>query len=192
MKHLTIFAAFILIAIMAGTTAQAQIRCIISGGKKCIINLDLVEEPIDTNCNGGSNLGSALFNAPVGLPSGTINASLTPTNVSVTITDPVLGTITSTLYAGPTNAATVTSNTQNRFPATVRFSFFSDATASARPGITFRTRTPIVFSSTTVNSYNPFVAETLKVENDVHYYDINDPLKKSQFILMKGSEVTLN
>lgn len=171
--------------------AQAQ-TCVIINGKKCIVIVDPLGNPIDTNCNEGANLGTAGFSGPVAPPTGPINVTLNPVSVNVTINDPILGSVTTTLNPSPSNSATVKSNGPLRFPATVTLTFNGNASASTRPGITFRTRTPLVFTNPAVNSYNPFAAEKVTLTSDVEYYDAFDPLQRTQFVLQAGTELTLN
>ena len=192
---------FMLIAVLAivGTiavhsAASAQIyTCIIVNGCKVLIILDPCGNIVGTQTDCGSN-GSGTFNGPQFPPQGPVPpSSLTAQNITATVLDPVYGAINTTLDASrPSPATTIASNSiQSRYPLTVTIPFFANATLSSRPGITYASRQPIIFSSNNVNSLNPFNNETLTLQTNVDFYNTADLSQTTAFRLSAGSTVTL-
>jgi hypothetical protein len=104
-------------------------------------------------------------------------ATLDPVNISITSTDPVLGTITTTLdQTRRSTSSTIISNTPGiEFPATEKINFFAEATISSRPGKQYRSIQEVQLGSRNVNSFNPHRQERFSLIRKVDFEDVNNP-----------------
>jgi hypothetical protein len=104
-------------------------------------------------------------------------AVLDPVTINITSTDPVLGTVTTTLDPNRTStSSTITSNTPGiEFPATEKINFFAEATISSRPGKQYRSIQEVQLSSRTVSSFNPHRQERFSLVRKVDFEDVNNP-----------------
>jgi hypothetical protein len=196
MKKLAIFATLLFVALLITTkTSFAQpYTCIIVNGQKCYVTVN-ADGTIDTTCDNGST-GQGDFKSTTGpIPArGDVNTTLVPSNIKATVKDQTLGNISTTLdlsrQSTPTTLTTATPGT--RFPLIVKLNFFANASIDARPGITYQSASELNFFSNSVSSVDPFVAETLTLQNDVDFYDKNDPTHTTVFTLQGGTtNVTL-
>ena len=195
---------FMLIAVLAivGTVvihsaASAQrYTCIFVNGCKVLIILDPCGNIIGTQTDCGSS-GSGTFNGPVFPTQGPVPPStLVAEQINATVQDPVYGAINTTL--DPTRTATsiiASNNPTERYPLSVTISFYANATISAKPGVTYTSRQPLNFSSSNVNSLDPFNSETFTLQSDVEFYDPHGGAlggeEPTAFRLAAGSSVTL-
>lgn len=155
-----------LFAVNAIATAQYSYTCIIVNGVKVII--------LNTQGTASGSTGSGTFNPVVPVPpTGPINASFTATNINVTASDPVNGTITTRLAPGGTQPlTTIVSNQPDiRFPATGKIVFNGAASISSKPGVIYTSTTPLEFTSTNLTSTPPFQGETFTLSKDVDFID---------------------
>jgi hypothetical protein len=110
------------------------------------------------------------------------------------VSDPALGTVTTTLDASRTAPATtiVSNNEGEAFPATATIQFYANATLEANgEDRVYASRDPLVFVAD-VNSVAPFEDETFTLANDVDFYDPNDEARNTAFRLRAGeTTVTL-
>jgi hypothetical protein len=191
MKKLTIIASLMFVALLVTTSASfAQpYTCIIVNGQKCYVTLN-ADGTTTTTCDNGST-GQGDFKSTTGqIPArGDVNTTLVPSNIKATVKDQTLGNITTTLdlsrNSTPTTISTITPGT--RFPLNVKINFFANASVDARPGTTYQSAAELQFASSNVNSVDPFVAETLTLQNDVDFYDTADPTHATVFTLQGGT-----
>ncbi|HVZ39697.1 MAG TPA: hypothetical protein VHI13_10505 [Candidatus Kapabacteria bacterium] len=94
------------------------------------------------------------------------------TSFSASGTDPALGGFTWSLDASrDAGATTITAfNSEQDFPATAHLELYLQATFDWHPGKVYRSRTPVAFSSSLVNTY-PFVQEHLTLDSPVEFED---------------------
>lgn len=190
------FATFAVIAFTGATTSQAQTyTCTIVDGCKLIITYDADGNIIDKRLDCGST-GSGTFSSnesPIS-KEGPIDSKLDPSDISATVQDEELGTITTSLDASRSSTTTtLTSNTKDeRFPATLKLNFYATASAEAKPDSKYASRTELNFASENIQSANPFEKETLTLQNDVEFYDTDDKEQRTVFTLNAGeTQVTL-
>ena len=80
----------------------------------------------------------------------------------------------------------------SRYPLEVTISFYAQATLSSQEGKAYLSDAELSFSSSSVNSVNPFKNETLTLQNDVNFYLKGDETHTTVFTLQAGStSVTL-
>jgi hypothetical protein len=121
-----------------------------------------------------------------------VNAVLVPVDISASVSDPLRGTITTTLDPErPSSPTTIRSVDEgSRFPLAVDISFYATASLGSASGVTYKSRTQLVFSSKKVRSLDPFNNEELILKNDVEFYDAADPRQRTVFSL-QGNETKL-
>ncbi len=105
------------------------------------------------------------------------SATLTPTAISVTSVDPVLGTITTTLDptrpATPSTIRSLAAATQ--FPATEDIFFYARTTISSRPGKAYRSIQQVHLASQNVRSFAPHQNEPFVLAGPVQFEDVTLP-----------------
>lgn len=185
---IVVFAMLSLGRLVASAQQPSQYSCIISNGQKCYVFYDGTGKEADTVCDEGSS-GIGIFRGGLLQAKGRVAAELVPTDITVSIPDPIYGTITTTL--DPTRQsglATIQSIDQtNRFPLDVNISFHATASLQTAPGIVYKSRTQLVFSSSAVTSLNPFNGEVLTLKNDAEFYDAADTIQRTVFALQAGT-----
>ena len=104
-------------------------------------------------------------------------AVLDPTLINVTSTDPVLGTVTTTLDRNRrSTSSTIVSNVSGvEFPATEDIYFFAEATISSRPGKLYRSIQEVHLNSRNVLTFNPHRQERFNLVRRVDFEDVNAP-----------------
>lgn len=192
MKRILAISLFALAAAVAGgSRAYAQHdTCIIVNGVWCIVHLDAAGNVIRVDCPPGST-GDAEFTPVQGAtipPAGPVNVDLQPDGVNATSVDPNLGVITTTYDATrPPSNTTVVSVGPDRYPLQVRIHFNANVTVSSEPGKVYANVNEIELGSDNANSLQPFVNERFTLQNDVDFYDVNDPLRQVALRLQAGT-----
>ncbi len=184
--------AVALVSIHGVTSAQEGCRDItLANGTKVtcvIVNGQKVYADANGNVYNVNSSGNATFQA-------TVNKNcvqyLTPISVSATGTDPVLGTVTTTLDATRVPAASTLASAQaaTTFPALSTISFYANATLSSKPGVNYRSVQPITLNGV-VNSFNPFNNESFRTTAPVDFEDVNTP--GTVAFTLRSLSVTLN
>jgi hypothetical protein len=177
------------------TAAQAQpCTCNIVNGCKIITFYNAAGVPIGTQTicptTGTGTFGCNIIEPPPP-PTGALNVSVPPVGLNSTAISPTFGPITTALDLTRTSTnATIISNGADRFPATVRFSFFATATVN---GVRYCSRTELEFLNQNVTSFNPFNNEVFTLQRDVAFVaNCNLATSPTVFLLRAGSQVTLN
>ncbi len=104
-------------------------------------------------------------------------AELEPQKIDVTSSDPVLGTITTTLDATRTSTnSRIESNVAGtEFPATENIYFYANATISSKKGVVYQSINEVHLTSDNVNSFNPHVNEQFTLAEKVDFEDVKNP-----------------
>lgn len=178
----------------AGTVALAQpCTCNVVDGCKVITYYD-----DDGNITGTETIcpstGSGTFNCNfVEIPpTGPLNLSIPPDKIDVESLSPLYGPIVTSIDQKRTssNATIVSNNARERFPLTVRFSFYARTNVAGRE---YCSTEELIFENTSVYSFNPFNKEKFCLVNDVKFVPCDDPTAPVAFVLAGGSTcVTLN
>ncbi len=124
-------------------------------------------------------------------PTGPINLSIPPVTIDAHGDSPLYGAVDTRIDPDrPSSNATIVSNGADRFPLSVRFSFYARSSVAGRE---YCSRDELVFSSREVNSFRPFERERFCLERDVEFYLCDDDSQKTAFVLHAGQTcVTLN
>jgi hypothetical protein len=189
MKKIIALAALACASFLATQTAFAQpYTCIIINGQKCyVVTND--DGTTTTTCDDGST-GQGDFKSTTGeIPSkGDVNTTLDPTAITATVNDPTYGEITTTLdpsrQSSPATISTIKPG--SRFPLQVDINFYAEARLKSVDKV-YESATELKFSSSVVNSVNPFKNETLTLQNDVDFYEQGDETHATAFTLQAGS-----
>ncbi len=196
------FAMFAIVSVSVAQDTKDLPPCIIVNGVKCYVKYDECRRIIAINCPGGSS-GTAQFKvllpddpcAPEGStdldPSQPIKAALQPVSISVSVSDPDYGTISTSVDPTRTPSNTTIESINGEagevFPLKVRIRFYALATVESEPGATYVSQSELIFGNDEVNSVAPFQNETFTLQNDVVYYRQGDESQAPAFTLQAGT-----
>lgn len=184
-RMLVAFAAIAFGVAMAGSIASAQTCIVVNGVKVYVLPNTYLASGSSGNATFSSN--TAIIPDPDPSP---LNESLTPLSVNVTVNEPTLGVVTTTLDASRTaTPSTIVSNGTGRYPATGTINFYATATIASQPGNNYQSQSELVFVNNALTQVLPFNAG-FTLQSDVLFLD---PATGNSFTLQGGTTtVTLN
>ena len=172
--------------------AQPDCSCVIVDGCKVVTFYDEFGNPISTETICPST-GTGDFNCTKEIPpTGPLNVSIPPVSINAVGQSPTYGTIQTEIDRTRTssNAIIRSLNEKERFPASVRFSFYAVSTIA---GVRYQSRTELVFVNNAVYSFGPFNRERFCLERDVEFVREGDLSGPTAFVLNAGGTcVALN
>ncbi len=194
-KNFALFAVMAIAGIFAtniAAYAQQECSCVIVDGCKVVTFYDEFGNPTSTETICPST-GTGDFDCAKEIPpTGPLNVSLPPISINATGQSPTYGPIHTEIDRSRTssNAIIRSNNRKERFPASVRFSFYA---ISEIAGVRYQSRTELVFANDAVHSFRPFEHERFCLENDVEFVREGDLSGPTAFVINRGGTcVTLN